>query len=83
MIHTFYINENNLDKTKSFIRTLPSASFRCNPMLVGDKYNMSIEMEVEDGNKLSQFLEQYYESNSLDQKSQVPFYMRIFNMIFD
>lgn len=83
MIHTFYLNKEHLVDTKSFIRTLPSARFRSNPVLIGDKYNMSIEMEVVDGNKLSQFLEQYYENNNVDQTIQVPFYMRMFNFIFD
>lgn len=81
MIHTFYINEENLDDTKLFIRTLPSARFNGNPLKVGNKYNLSVDLEVKDGNKLSQYLEQYYESNDVDQTIQVPFYKRVFNFI--
>lgn len=48
----FYTHE--VDETKHFIRTeLPSARFLHNPIKIGDEWNISLSMSVEDGNKLS------------------------------
>ncbi len=51
---TFYINEDRIEELKSFIKAeLPTARFNHNPYKVNDEFNISLELTVEDGNKLS------------------------------
>ena len=57
----FHINENRIEELKSFIRAeLPTARFNRNPYKVNDKYNISLELTVEDGNKLSVLRNNWY-----------------------
>ena len=52
---SFYIPTERLSELKTFVRDeLPTARFRHNPLQVGDKWLISLNLEVEDGNKLSQ-----------------------------
>jgi hypothetical protein len=55
---SFYINQEKLPDLKSFIReNTPSVRFLTNPIKVSSEYQINISMNVEDGNKISQFRE--------------------------
>lgn len=56
----FYIEEKRLNECKIFIRSLSTVRFNHNPIKIGDKYNINLTLDVEDGNKLSQVLEKWY-----------------------
>ena len=59
----FYVKENKLKECKAFIRTLPSARFNCNPIKRGEKWNISLTLTVEDGNKLSSLISSWEKNN--------------------
>lgn len=81
MINTFYVNKENLDETKDFIKTLKSAKFKTVPLEIGDKVNITVEVEPVDSFKLSEYLTKYYVNNNISHTPQVPFYMRFLNII--
>lgn len=65
----FYIQENRLDELKLFIRAeLITPRFKYNPLKMGNEYNIVLNLSVEDGNKLSKFLNTMYLENSLEKK---------------
>lgn len=69
---TFYVKSNErYEKVKSFIRTnMPTARFKRNPYLCFDnKWCFDISYEIEDINKLSKLLNEfYYEDNKPEEK---------------
>ena len=61
MTTIFYIPENRIEELKDFIKSdLPSARFNHNPYKVGKDYRISINLEVEEGNKLSILRNNWY-----------------------
>jgi hypothetical protein len=65
MYTSFYIAENRLNQLKSFIRAeLPTARFKHNPLMIGMEYSISLDLSVEDGNKLSQLREKWYNEDN-------------------
>lgn len=62
---SFYISENRISELKTFIRNhLPSVRFEHNPMKLGDKFHVSLTMDVEDGNKLNELQNKWYEEDN-------------------
>ena len=62
---TFYIQENRIEELKSFIRAeLPTARFLQNPYKQGSEFGISLELTVEDGNKLSQLRNNWYNQDN-------------------
>ena len=62
---TFYIQENRIEELKSFIRAeLPTARFLQNPYKQGSEFGISLELTVEDGNKLSQLRNKWYNQDN-------------------
>jgi hypothetical protein len=62
---TFYIQENRIEELKSFIRAeLPTARFLQNPYKQGSEFSISLELTVEDGNKLSQLINNWYNQDN-------------------
>jgi len=70
MIYTcFSVSENRLNELKSFIRKeLPSARFKDNPLKVGDKWIIALNMEIEDSNKLKLLHNKWYEEDNPPKK---------------
>jgi len=65
MYTSFYVKEERLPELKSFIRNeLLTARFESNPQKHGDKWFIVLTMEVEDGNKLSQFKDKWYKEDN-------------------
>jgi len=63
---TFYIPENRIEELKSFIRDeLPTVRFTSNPYKQGNEYGISLDMSVEDGNKLSILRNDWYNQDNL------------------
>jgi hypothetical protein len=73
----FYIEENRLDECKIFIRSLTTARFNHNPIKVGKKYNINLTLDVEDGNKLSQLFEKWYEEDKPKERPNKNIWKRI------
>ena len=72
MYTSFYIKKNRLIELKSFIKfELKTARFEHNPLLIGsEKYNIALNLSVEDGNKLSELRNKWYmEDNPIKQPS--------------
>ncbi len=62
MYSSFYIKENRLDELKKFIRTKThSVRFKHNPLKEGDKFFISLTMDVEDGNILNELFNKWYD----------------------
>lgn len=65
MYTSFYIVENRLNELKSFIRAeLPTARFKHNPLKVGGEFNISLDLSVNDGNKLSELREKWHNEDN-------------------
>ncbi len=79
MITNFYVAEFRLEELKLFIRSnLPTARFIDNPYKVGNKYSISLEMEIKDANKLNLLQNKWYdEDNAINSPSK-----NIFRKIF-
>ena len=57
---SFYIKNEKLDECKTFIRNnLNSARFLTNPIFIGNKWNINLELNVEDGNKLNELFNKW------------------------
>lgn len=67
----FYITPNRLDELKTFVRkNLKSAYFNHNPLKEGHEWFISLHMEVEDANKLSELrAEWYYQDNPKEKQN--------------
>lgn len=62
---TFYIPENKLIELKIFIRdNLKTLRFLQNPYKIGDEYGISIEISIEDYNKLAELRNSWYIINN-------------------
>ncbi len=72
MEQDFIVMEERLEECKAFIRSLPSARFKHNPIRVGSIYHISVSMNVQDGNKLNELFEKWYnEDNPIVPKKNV------------
>lgn len=61
-MHTqFYVKTEQLAETKQAILELPTARFVYKPLKERNKYRISLELSVEDCNKLSKLLNRYYD----------------------
>lgn len=69
MTTDFYVEKDRLDECKFFIRSLPTARFNHNPIKIGNEYNISITLDVKDGNKLNKMFEKWYEE---DKSKEIP-----------
>ena len=62
---SFPVSESRLQELKSFIRKeLPSARFNHNPLREGDKWFISLTMDVQDGNKLNALQNKWYDEDN-------------------
>lgn len=83
MVNSFYVKEDRFEDVKAFIRSeLKSARFNHNPIKIGKEWNISITLEVGDGNKLSKFLQDLYIENKdvKEGTSLFGFFKKIFNL---
>ena len=61
---TFYVPKSRIEELKTFIRVdLKTARFIQNPYEQGNEYGISLELTVEDGNKLSQLRNEWYKQD--------------------
>lgn len=61
----FYIQENRIEELKIFIKTeLPTARFLQNPYKQGSKFGISLELTVDDGNKLTRLRNDWYNQDN-------------------
>lgn len=81
MITSFNIKENPLKELKDFIRTdLPSARFKYNPDKNGDTYRICLELEVEDGNKLSLLENKWYQEDNPVKQEKKNIFQKLFGL---
>ena len=63
---SFLISANKIGELKSFISSdLPTARFNSNPYRLGDEFRISLNLEVEDANKLSKEQEKWYNQENI------------------
>jgi len=78
---SFYVKDERLEECKTFIRkSLPSARFIRDPFKVGNKWNINLELTVEDGNKLSSLQNRWHlEDNPIKKKKKNKLIQFFFN----
>jgi len=80
---TFYVHKNRIDELKTFIRAeLPSARFLQNPYEQGNEYGISLELSVDDGNKLSELRNNWYIKDNLTESPKKSFWKKILSNFY-
>ncbi len=81
MYTSFYVTENRLDELKSFIRnSTPSARFNYNPQKEGNKWFISLNIEVGDSNKLNKLFNKWHEEDNPPKIKTKSIWKRMFNI---
>lgn len=81
MYTSFYVTENRLDELKSFIKnSTPSARFNHNPLKEGNKWFISLNIEVNDSNKLNKLFNKWYEEDNPPKIKTKSIWKRMFNI---
>ena len=80
---TFYVHKNRIDELKIFIREkLPSARFLQNPYEQGNEYGISLELSVDDGNKLSELRNNWYNQDNLTERHKKSFWKMVLSNFY-
>ena len=61
---SFYLTEKRIPELKTFIKQLPSARFKHNPLKQGNQFLISLEMDMDDSNKLSLLQNKWYDEDN-------------------
>lgn len=81
MYTSFYIAENRLGEFKSFIRTYtPTVRFKHNPLKEGKQWFIALTMEVEDGNKLNELFNKWYNEDNMSERPNENIWKRILSI---
>ena len=78
MYTSFYISENRIGDLELFIRTaLKTARFKSNPFKVGSEYHISLDLCVEDYNKLSIARQQWNDEDTPKTEKQISVFEKL------
>lgn len=84
MKNYFTIPEHRLGELKQYIKEFtPSVRFLNNPLKIGNKYHISLSMEVEDGNKLNILHNKWYKQDNPPIITKEGVIKRIINKLFN
>ncbi len=80
---TFYVPKNRIEELKTFIRgELTSARFLQNPYEQGNEYGILLELSVDDGNKLSELRNNWYNQDNLAKIPKKSFWKRFISNFY-
>ena len=78
MYTSFYISENRIGDLKLFIRTmLKTARFKSNPSKIGSEYHISLDLSVEDCNKLNAVRQQWDDEDTPPVENQMSIWEKL------